>query len=43
MEESPPGAEGDGELPLRAKGLGLVPLSFMDGTPGDFPETDEGL
>jgi hypothetical protein len=26
MEESPPGAEGDGELPLRAEGLGLVSL-----------------
>jgi hypothetical protein len=41
MEESPPGAEGDGELPLRAEGLGLVSLSSAGGTAGDFPEADE--
>jgi hypothetical protein len=34
MEESPPGAEGDEELPLRAEGLGLVSLSSVDGTAG---------
>jgi hypothetical protein len=34
MEESPPGAEGDGELPLRAGGFGLVSLSSSDGTAG---------
>jgi hypothetical protein len=34
MEESPPGAEGNGELPLRAEELGLVSLSSVDGTAG---------
>jgi hypothetical protein len=34
MEEFPPGAEGDGELPMRAKGLGLMPLSSVDGSAG---------
>ena len=43
MEESRPGAEGDGELPLRAEGLGFVSLSSVDGTAEDFPEADEGL
>jgi len=42
MEESPPGAQGDG-LPLRAEGLRLVYLSSVDGTAGEFPEADEGL
>ena len=32
MEESPPGAESDGELPLRAEG---VSLSSVSGTTGD--------
>jgi hypothetical protein len=35
MEESPPGAESDGELPLRAEGMGLVSLSSVSGTTGD--------
>jgi hypothetical protein len=43
IKDSPPGAEGDGEVPLRAEGLGLVPLSSVDGMAGDFPEADEGL
>jgi hypothetical protein len=30
MEESPLGAESDGELSLRAEGLGLVSLSSVD-------------
>jgi hypothetical protein len=37
IKDSPPGAEGDGEVPLRAEGLGLVPLSSVDGMAGDFP------
>jgi hypothetical protein len=32
MEEFPPGAEGDGELPLWPYGLGLVSLSSVDST-----------
>jgi len=38
MGESSPGAEGDGELPLLAEGLGSVYMS-----PVDFPEADEGF
>jgi len=34
MEESPPGAEGGGELPLRAEGLGPVSLSSVSGSAG---------
>jgi hypothetical protein len=43
MDESPPGAEDDGELPLRAEGLGLVSLSSVDGTAGSsLGDTDGG-
>jgi hypothetical protein len=34
MEEFSPGAEGDGELPMRAEGLGLVSLSSVGGLVG---------
>ena len=34
IEKSPPGAEGDGELPLRVEGLVLVSLFSVDGTAG---------
>jgi hypothetical protein len=44
MEESPPGAEGDGELPLRAEGLRLVSLSSVDGSAGSsLGGTNEGI
>jgi hypothetical protein len=43
MEESPPGAEGDEELPLRAEGLGLVSLSSVDGSAGSSLEGKDGV
>jgi hypothetical protein len=43
MEESLLGAEGNGELPLRAEGLRLMSLPSVGGTAKNSPEADEPL